>query len=483
MRKKTGILLHISSLPNQYGIGSFGKSAYDFIDFLKQAKQDFWQILPIHPTGFGDSPYQSLSVFALNPYFIDLTQLFDDGLITEEELTDFETDKIDYGALYYTRFKLLRSAFNRFDQSTEDYLRFIKRTGEWLEDYALFMALKGHFNQPWYLWQDDIKNRDQVSLEHYKQKLKKELEFHYFLQYSADFQYQKLLKYAKRKRIKLFGDLPIFLAYDSADVWVNSDLFDLDDNKNLNRVAGVPPDYFTSQGQLWGNPLYLWKDQKEAVFSFWHKRLKNAFYLYDYVRLDHFIGFYHYYAVSATATDAKVGTFYPGPRMEFVKFIKKHFKKNRIIVEDLGALNKAIETFIAQTKLMRMHVLQFAFTDELTNRYLPENQARHGVCYTGTHDNETTKAWLEKQDERTRAQIMTYTKDQPTTWDMIKLAYQSRSKITIIPWQDLLELGNEARMNEPGKENKQWTYKAKRSNFSSDLALRIKEAMKQSKKL
>ena len=465
---KTGILLPISSLPSKYGIGSFGKSAYDFIDFLKETHQTCWQILPLNPTSYGDSPYQSPAALAGNPYFIDLDLLYKDKLLTKSELDENinKSKKIDYGWLFNTRYKVLRTAFSRFVKNS-DYNDFIKRSSYWLTDYANFMALK-----------EKNGYKDWLNWENYEVDTK-DLEFWYFVQYLFDKQWNNILNYAHNNQITIIGDMPIYVALDSVDVWMNKDDFLLDEANYPTLVAGCPPDGFSPDGQLWGNPIYNWEKMKNDNFSWWIKRFKRNLELYDIIRIDHFRGFAGYYAIPYGDTTARFGAWHQAPGKELFKTVNETFKDAKIIAEDLGFITDDVRELLEYTGYPGMKILQFAFYDE-DAEYLPRMyKSSNCVVYTGSHDADCSNTWIKNisGDALTRFKkeclaITTY----KGVYAMIDLALSSKANLSIIPIQDYLNLTNEeGRMNTPSIAYGNWTYRLSNRYATNKLKEKIKE--------
>ena len=453
--RSSGILMHISSLPSPYGIGTLGKAAYDFVDFLEKAGQKNWQVLPLNPTGYGDSPYQSCSTFAGNPYFIDLERLVERGYITREEIESLhwgeDASMVDYGALYHNRDKILRLAFSRF-QVKETYVSFLRSNGDWLWDYSLYMALKAsHNGAPWYLWEDPLKRRDADALWQARQELKEEIEYYCFCQYLFHRQWKKLKSYAKDKGISIIGDVPIYVPLDSVEVWVDPDMFCLDASLNPEAVAGVPPDAFSDDGQLWGNPLYRWEAHEQDHFAWWIRRLKAASKQYDVIRLDHFRGFEAFWRVPYGAQTAKDGQWIKGPGTRFMKAIQKALPDTRFIAEDLGVITPEVEQMKAQAGFPGMAVLEFAFDSRTPSVYLPHKHIPNAVCYVGTHDNATIDRWfrdLSPDSQAYAAEYMAFSEKEGLVWGTIRTALSSICNLSILQMQDIL--GVEGRMNTPG---------------------------------
>ena len=481
--RKSGILMHISSLPNPYGIGSVGKCAYDFVDFLARAGQSYWQILPLCPTGYGDSPYQSFSTFAGNHYLIDLDTLIRDGLLEQAEVdaicwSEDET-RVDYGRLYDHRGKLLRLAYQRFTPG-EDFERYVSDNESWLPDFALFMTLKEMYHgQPRQNWPAELVKRDPVVLERYRQELKSSLEFQYFLQYTFSNQWRALRAYANGKGIRIIGDVPIYVPLDSADVWANPGLFQLDENCHPRMVAGCPPDSFSADGQLWGNPLDDWEKMKKNGFAWWTRRLAAAAKMYDVVRLDHFRGFESYWAIPAGDTTAAGGSWRPGPGMDFIRAIQKALPELDFIAEDLGYVTPEVRALQEGSGYPGMKVMQFAFDSREAGNYLPYTYPVNSVCYSGTHDNLTMQQWFDEAAPIDITMAKYYLGLNPAEGyvrGMIRGCMSSTSWLCIIQMQDYLELGAEARMNFPGTlSTNNWTWRAKPGFLTEELEKRILE--------
>lgn len=476
--RQSGILLHISSLPGPYGIGSFGDAAYQFIDFLKKTKQSFWQILPLGPTSYGDSPYQTFSGNALNHYFIDLEVLIEEGLLTKKDIVMHKVNPkdVNYGALYQDRLPILKKAFLNFEKN-KAYTRFIHQHVTWLDDYALFMALKKFFDgKPFNAWPQDIKMRYDYALTHYNDVLKEEIEFHQFLQFKAYQQWFKLKTYANKKGIQLIGDIPIYLAYDSSEVWTQPQVFQLNQEKEMTHVAGVPPDGFSEDGQLWGNPLYDWGYLKHTNYNFWVLRMEQQARLYDKIRIDHFIGFEHYYSIPASEKTARHGVWLDGPGYDLFKTIKDRLGDLDIIAEDLGRVTSRVVELLKNTGFPGMKLTQFALYEEGNNASLPHGFHYNTVAYTGTHDNETTKSWFKHLDLKTKRHVLDYTNTgsrESVTYGLIKETLKCPSMIAIIPFQDYLELGDVGRMNEPSTIGKNWRYRTLYKDYTIQLQLKI----------
>lgn len=481
--RKNGILMPIFSLPSPYGIGTFGRAAFDFIDFLHNASQSYWQILPIGTTNFGDSPYQSFSSFAGNPYFIDLDLLVKEGLLTEPEIKNFDLgdniECIDYEKLYNNRFKILRIAFEHFMQN-DNYHNFERENSHWLEDFSLFMALKtANHGAPWYEWPERLKKREPDAIIKAQIDLAKDIAFHKFLQFKFSEQWSALKNYANKCGIKIIGDIPIYVALDSADVWANPKQFLLDDNYTPKAVAGVPPDAFSEDGQLWGNPLYNWDFMKQTDYAWWKQYLGYALKQYDTVRIDHFRGFESFFAIPYGDTDAKGGKWVKGPNTDLFDAFKKEFGTNLpIIAEDLGVITPAVRKMLKSTAFPGMKVLQFAFSGNSDNAYLPHNFEHNCVVYIGTHDNDTVMGWLKSSNSDTVKQAknyLNYQNDNGFNWAMIKAAMSSVADICIITMADLLGLDSDGRINTPSTLGDNWCWRIRPECINDWLSNILKE--------
>jgi 4-alpha-glucanotransferase len=477
--------MHISSLPNRYGIGTFGKEAYAFADFLAAVKQKYWQILPLCPTSFGDSPYQSPSAFALNPYFIDLEKLEAQGLLMHEEYcgVDFGQDPehVDFYKIYSNREQVLRKAFFRRELLPAEKLEaFAQKHRHWLEDYAFYMALKKHFdNRPWEAWDDDIKRRTPEATAFYKERYHDDILYFQFIQYIAYEQWHLLKDYANQLGIRIIGDIPIYAASDSADTWSNasSGIFQYDESLTPVNVAGCPPDYFSENGQYWGNTVYNWDKNRETGYDWWIRRIENALINYDLVRIDHFRGFESYWEVPYGAATAACGSWKPGPGMDFIRALKNALGDVHIIAEDLGYMTDDIKAFLKESGFPGMKVLGFAFDTLGDSDYLPHNYDKNCVVYTGTHDNDTVQGWFAQAGEAQAAFAGRYLKLDEAEgyhWGMIRGAMSSTAAFSVVPMQDFLGLGSEARMNTPatlGGTN--WQWRMKEGTASPGLAEKI----------
>ena len=469
LERGAGLLLPISSLPSPYGIGTFGEEGYKFVDMLVDAKQKYWQVLPLGPTSFGDSPYQSFSAFAGNPYFIDLDYLAEEGLLDKNEMKNYDWGSnpsyVDYEKVYNSRFVVLRKAFdNSNHKKTKAYKTFCENNEYWLDDYSFYMALKTHFNNnEWLLWDDDIKFREEKAVKSYQNKLKKDIDFWKFTQFKFYEQWNKLKKYANDNGIKVIGDIPLYVSMDSADVWVHGRLFELDERKNPINIAGVPPDNFSATGQRWGNPLYDWKAMEAEDFGWWYKRMEASADLYDIIRIDHFIGIVRYFAIPAENDTAEFGVYRKGPGKKLTDVIDKAVGDKQIIAEDLGVLIPAVTKLMNKAGYPGMKILQFAFGSGPTNEYLPHNYDHNNqIVYGGTHDNETIEGYFKSQKKEKLKYAMEYMNvDDPSklTDATIRMGYATSSNAAIYQVQDILGLDNSARMNEPSTVGKNWQWR------------------------
>lgn len=482
--RSAGILLPISSLPSPYGVGTLGKEAYRFIDFLAAAGQSQWQILPIGPTGYGDSPYQSFSAFAGNPYFIDLDLLMQNKLLLASEIETSRQNTphyIDYSFLFNTRLALLEKACNRQDKNDADYLNFCEKQKSWLPDYALFMAIKEAYNQASFeQWPEHFRNRTAAGMRLAATKWSSRISFWQCVQYFFFKQWTPLKRYANSRGVEIIGDIPIYVSADSCDLWANPKLFVLNQKNRPSVVAGVPPDAFSSTGQLWGNPLYHWKHHQRTRYAWWLSRIRHASTLFDVTRIDHFRGFESYYAVPAGSTTAIEGTWYPGPGKHFIKAIHRVLPTVKIIAEDLGFLTPEVHELLRFSGYPGMKVLQFAFDSEGESDYLPHNfHTNHTAVYTGTHDNTTTEDWTQSASPADVAFARNYlnlTSRQNLCDGMIYAAFSSVADMAIIPFQDWLRLGADSRINHPstlGGIN--WQWRMNKQQLTPKLAKRIRE--------
>ena len=489
--RASGVLLPVSSLSSKYGIGCFSKEAYRFIDFLKKYGQSYWQILPLGQTSYGDSPYQSFSTFAGNPYFISLEKLVQKGLLKKKECDacDFGKDPayVDYGKMYKARYKLLKDAFEHFDQTEQEFVNFKKDQASWLPDYALFMALKDLFNgKSWIEWPDDIRIRETKALEEYQEKLSKEIDFYMYIQYEFFSQWKELKAYANEQGIQIIGDIPIYVALDSSDAWASPELFQFDQDRKPTAVAGCPPDGFSATGQLWGNPLYDWEYHEKTNYTWWVQRVAACYQMYDVIRIDHFRGFDEYYAIPAGDKTAEHGEWKKGPGLGLFEALKKELGDLNIIVEDLGYITDTVREMVRACGFPNMKVLEFAFDARDSSGpsdYLPYNYDKNCVVYTGTHDNETLRGWLESVPSAAYGQVERYLgrkikdKDEMTR-EIIRLAQASTANLCIIPIQDYLVLDNKARMNQPSTIGINWKWRLLPDQLNSEAGLWMKHLTK-----
>ncbi|MFP4156645.1 MAG: 4-alpha-glucanotransferase [Opitutales bacterium] len=472
-QRGAGLLLHLSSLPSATGIGNLGSASYEVVDFIADSRLKIWQMCPLGPTGFGDSPYQCFSAFAGNPYFIDLEPLVDAGLLKPGELKKLQslpTDHVDYGALYEAFWPLLKRAQKRFTESGADSVAdygaledFRSAQSVWLEDYALFMALKAkHKGVCWLDWPAADRDPSKVRTKRKTKAIQAEYEAQVFYQYLFYAQLAKLRHYAGGRGVEIMGDIPIFVALDSSDVWANQNLFQLDSSGRPLAVAGVPPDYFSDDGQLWGNPLFDWEAHQASDFEWWLQRIRSSLDFYDIVRIDHFRGFESYWSVPADAETAKKGHWVEAPGHEFFRVVRSALPEAKIVAEDLGIITKAVRKLLAATGLPGMAVLQFAFGDDEDNAYLPHKVEPNTVIYSGTHDNDTSVGWYSGLDESEKDTVRRYlsVSGEDIAWDLIRAAFGSPANLAIIPLQDFMNLGSEGRLNRPGSSlgNWQWRY-------------------------
>ena len=502
--RESGILMPVSSLPGPYGIGCFGKAAFQFVDFLSAAGQTIWQLLPLSPTGYGDSPYQSCSAFAGNPYFVDLETLEKEGLLTAADLKAESWGKdpleVDYGTLYVSRFAVLRKAYAAWRSQCaglhgcayyypDDYYAFTLANEDWLEDYALYMALKvANKMKNWVEWDAPYRRRDKAALAAFAAANEEEIGFWKFVQYKFSVQWQAVKTYANEKGVQILGDIPIYVSADSVDAWVGGKLFELDADGRFARVAGCPPDYFSADGQLWGNPLYDWAYHKKTGYAWWVRRVRHALGIYDLLRIDHFRGFDTYWAIPADSATARTGKWENGPGMELFDALEAALGKLPIIAEDLGELFPSVRKLLADSTFPGMKVLQFAFSGG-DNEYLPHNHVKNGVVYPGTHDNTTLTDWWEngasEKEKATAAAYLHLTPCKPTAKEvaavktaaartaLLRAALGSVADRAIIPMYDWLGLGAEAHLNTPGKLGGNWAWRAKAGFDTKALAAQI----------
>lgn len=484
IERSSGILMPISALPSPYGIGTLGKEARAFVDFLADARQSFWQVLPVGPTSYGDSPYQSPSTFAGNPYFIDLDTLKEDGLLEQSELDGLSwgenPEKVDYYTIYKNRFALLYKAFERgFNRERKEVEEFFKENAYWLDGYSLFMAVKMHFGmRSWLEWDEDIRLRKPDAVERYRKELENDINYVVYVQYLFFKQWGALQSYAHERNVGIIGDMPIYVALDSVDVWGNPDCFKLDEKGFPTEVSGVPPDNFTEEGQLWGNPLYDYEAMEKDGYSWWINRVKGAAKLFDVIRIDHFRGFESYWAVPYGDTTAKNGRWIKGPEMKLVGKLKAAFPEIRFIAEDLGYPSKEVVQLLEDSQFPGMKVLQFGFDtrDENNKNHLPHTYTENSTCYAGTHDNDTLVGWMENanpDDIKRAAEYLGLNDREGRVRGVLRAGMASVSNLFVAQMQDWLELGTEARMNTPGNPTGNWQWRMKKEALTSALSAEI----------
>jgi 4-alpha-glucanotransferase len=473
--RSAGILLHPTSLPGKYGIGDLGNDAYRFIDFLVKAGQTLWQVFPLGPTGYGDSPYQCFSAFAGNPLLVSPDKLKEEGFLSDDELNNppkSDLKKVDFGNVIEYKKKILRTAFNNFKNNSngldKNFNNFCEEHKEWLDDFSLFIACKNaHNGAVWSEWDKRLIHRDEKAIKEWSEKLSDDILYHKFVQFVFFKQWKELKNYANEKRIKVIGDMPIFIAYDSADLWANKKLFTVDEDGKLTSVAGVPPDYFSETGQLWGNPLYKWDEMEKDEFLWWRKRFSSLLELVDIIRIDHFRGFEAYWKIPGDAETAIDGKWIKAPGDKLFEIVKKYLGDLPILAEDLGVITPEVEALRDQFEFPGMKVLQFAFGTGMERKFLPHNFIPNCVVYSGTHDNDTTKAYFEKEKLNKKNDIYGHAQKylnyngKDILSELIRTAYASVANFVVIPMQDILNLGGEARMNFPstlGGGNWAWRF-------------------------
>lgn len=480
--RTSGILMHISSLEGDYGIGTLGKEAYQFVDFLSAAGQSLWQILPVCPTSYGDSPYQSFSTFAGNPYFIDLEMLEEEGLLKKSDYQKINwgtnCEKVDYALLYKKRFPVLKKAYENFKKGNmAEFYRFEQENEKWISNYGLFMTIKDkNKGNAWFEWEQPLKQRDPHALWLFKTEHEDEVRFWEFIQYLFYKQWAALKDYANGKGIRIIGDIPIYVAGDSADVWVSPDLFDLDEECNPRHVAGCPPDGFSPTGQLWGNPVYRWERMRETGYVWWIERMRAAAKTYDIIRIDHFRGFESFFSIPAEDETAEYGAWERGPGLELFEVLKRELGELPIIAEDLGFLTDSVRKMLKDSGYPGMKVLEFAFEPEGDSDYLPHNYEKNCVVYPGTHDNDTIAGWLKSLTPEEKAFCKKYLSiktDKSFVWEFIRAVHASVADMAIVQMQDYLELGSDARMNIPSTLGGNWEWRIKPGSLTKELAERI----------
>lgn len=483
MKRSSGILMHISSLPSPYGIGTLGRSAFEFVDFLKKAGQKYWQMLPVGPTSYGDSPYQSFSTFAGNPYFIDLDRLQQDGLLSRRDYDSLEWSEeptaVDYEKIYKHRFTVLYKAYQKgYTRDAEAFNAFAAQNTGWLPNYALYMAVKKHFGMlSWTQWPDErIRLHQKDAVAQYAVTLEDSVNFYQYIQFLFFAQWKALKDYANKSGVQLIGDVPIYVAMDSADTWANPEIFWLDEERVPVCVAGCPPDYFSSTGQLWGNPLYDWESIKHTDYESWIQRIKAASELFDVIRIDHFRGFESYYAIPCGDVTAENGNWMEGPGIEFFDVLRTRLGDIPIIAEDLGYLTPKVRKLLKESGYPGMKVLQFAFDSREPSDYLPHTYDKNCVVYTGTHDNDTAGGWFasaKKDDVDYAVEYLNLTAEAGYVWGLIRSAFASVGNLAVAQMQDFLELGSEARMNVPSTLGNNWEWRVRSESLTDELAERI----------
>ncbi|MBX3013970.1 MAG: 4-alpha-glucanotransferase [Caldilineaceae bacterium] len=486
-QRRSGILLHPTSLPGRYGIGTLDQAAYEWVDFLVETHQSLWQVLPLGPTGYGDSPYQSFSTFAGNPYLISVEALVEEGFLSAATLAQapaFPSDRVDYGAIYSWKLPLLRQAATTFSQQATaaqqaDFAAFCQAEAAWLDDFALFMALKdAHNGQAWTQWAMPLRSRQPAALKSATATHATAIHAHKFNQWLFFRQWQQLKSYANAKGIQLIGDIPIFVAMDSADTWTNPGEFFLDQTCHPTVVAGVPPDYFSATGQLWGNPLYRWDKMKANGYAWWLRRIRAALKLYDIVRIDHFRGFAGYWEVPAGEETAINGQWVKGPGADLFNAIQAALGELPIIAEDLGEITPDVIELRDQFNLPGMKILQFAFSTDASDKFLPHNYTHNFVVYTGTHDNDTTVGWYNNSAttyERDHFRHYLRTDGHDPAWTMLDAAFRSVAMLALVPLQDLLDLDSPARMNFPGRAEGNWAWRFQPEQLNGLVAARLSD--------
>lgn len=489
--RAAGILLHPTSLPGKFGVGDLGHEAYNFVNFLEAAGQKLWQVFPLGPTGYGDSPYQCFSAFAGNPLLVSPEKLQEAGFLSEDDISNLpysDPSVVDFGKVINYKKTLLRKAFDKFKSNNNGlenlFADFCESNSVWLEDFALFMAAKDHHDgRLWTEWDRELVLRSDKALKEWKEKLSDAILYHKFVQFQFSHQWKELKKYANEKGIKIIGDMPIFIAYDSSDLWANKKYFTVDKEGKLKSVAGVPPDYFSATGQLWGNPLYRWEEMEKDDFLWWRQRIEQALDMVDIVRIDHFRGFDAYWEIPGNAPTAETGKWIKAPGEKLFGTLRKYLGETPIIAEDLGVITKSVEKLRDQFDFPGMKILQFAFGTGMERKFLPHNYPKNCVVYTGSHDNDTTRAYYDKVKQEDN-DIYSHTQKYLDYYgddivdQLIKLAYASVADMVVIPMQDILNLGGEARMNFPGKLGGNWAWRFKWEQIPTDLAGKYKELVK-----
>ncbi len=490
-KRGSGILLHITSLPSKYGIGDMGPEAFRFVDFLSETKQAYWQVLPLTPTNpiSDNSPYNSSSAFAGNPLFVSPELMLEEGLLSEKDLAglpDFPRDRVDYDRVIAEREKLLQTAYERFNKKRNDYQdaydRFCSENADWLDDFARFRAFKIHFDRKaWNEWPVEIRDRNQPAMDSLAKKLQDKIEYEKFLQYLFYHQWAKLKEYANKKDIRIIGDMPYYVSYDSSDVWTNPEVFKLDEDKRPTFIAGVPPDYFSETGQLWGNPVYRWDLMKERRYAWWIKRLKHNLELFDTVRIDHFRGFVGYWEVPVEEKTAINGEWVHAPAEDFFNTVRDNFPDLPILAEDLGVITEDVKEIIQKFGFAGMKILLFAFDESLPeNPYAPHNHIRNCLVYTGTHDNNTSRGWFnEEATPETKERFFRYIgrdmHERDVNWEFVRMALRSVADMVILPVQDVIGLGSEAKMNRPGTGEGNWRWRLQSGQIREGMIRYLRE--------
>lgn len=491
MKRGSGILLHITSLPSRFGIGDLGPDAFTFVDFLAKSGQKYWQLLPLNPTnpGGGNSPYYSSSAFAGNPLMISPELLRKDGLLSKSDLTnspDFPKNKVDFDTVITYKEKLFQIAFQNFKNNnhhlTEAYSEFCSEHSLWLNDFTMFTALKNHFDQKiWLEWPKEIRESQSDAVQSFKEKLKEQIEFGKFLQFVFFQQWNKLKKYCEEKSVEIIGDVPYYVSLDSAAVWMNYQIFKLEENRHPTHIAGVPPDYFSKTGQLWGNPVYRWDTLKEQKYKWWINRLNHNLAIYHWIRIDHFRGFVGYWEVEASEKTAINGKWVNAPAEDFFNTLLQENPQLPIIAEDLGVITDDVKEIIQKFNFPGMRILQFAFSENIANNsYAPHNHIPNCLVYTGTHDNNTIKGWFQEEiDTETKKRLFKYigypVKPKDIHWELIRLALMSVANMAIVPIQDILGLNSDAKMNRPGTANGNWRWRLAPGQISKSVIQKLRE--------
>ena len=483
IKRSSGVLLHISTLPGKYGIGSFGKEAIEFSKLLKEMGFSYWQTLPFGTIDACNSPYKSFSAFAGNPLFIDIFTLFEKGFLTEEELKENEDKNqyfVNFEWLNKTRYELFKTAYKRINEKEKrEIKKFVNKNSDWLPDFALYMVLREkNNNTDWYLWEDEnLKFHKKDAIEKAFIKYEDEVFFYEFIQYEFYSQWEKIKNEINKNGIKMIGDIPIYVSLESSDVWANRELFDLSEDGSPRFISGVPPDYFSEDGQMWGNPLYNWETMKNKNYDWWIKRIENSLLLFDVIRIDHFRGFSAYWSIPANSKTAKSGKWVKGPGMDLFNIIMKKFDNSQIIAEDLGDIDEDVYNLLKETKLPGMRVMQFAFIGDRDSIHLPHNYEKNCVAYTGTHDNNTILGWLWEASEENRKTALEYCNFTGNDWGMggyysescrsiIRTLWQSSAQLTIVPIQDLCGFGSDTKMNKPGIADGNWAFRITEESLS-----------------